>query len=154
MVKHHNLRFVILDGGHARFVKPASDNALHTEEALDSTHAHSRTSDLVSDRHGRSFESGSATRHAYTPRHDPHDLDRLRFAQFIGEKLVTESAAGAFNELVVVAPSDILAAVTNALDHDTTAKIIGSLAKDLVKVPDHELWPHLKEWVRPVHRAG
>ena len=30
---------------------------------------------------------------------------------------------------------------------------MGSLAKDLVNTPDHELWSHLKEWVRPVHRA-
>ena len=153
MVQHRDLCFVILVGGHALFVKPAADNALHTREALDSTHLHSRTHDLASDRHGRAFESGSPTRHAYTPRHDPHDQERLRFAQFIGEKLRTESAAGAFNELVVVAPSDILAEVTNALDHGTAAKMVGKLAKDLVKVPDHELWQHLKEWVRPVHRA-
>ena len=36
MSQHHNLCFVIADGGHARFVQPASDNGLHTIRAIDS----------------------------------------------------------------------------------------------------------------------
>ena len=52
------LCFVIADGGHARFVRPAADNALHTFEAVDSTTVHKRDHDLVSDRPGRAFESG------------------------------------------------------------------------------------------------
>ena len=47
----------------------------------------------------------------------------------------------------------VLSELTDALDLPTKAKLLGTLAKDLVKVPDHDLWPHLKEWVRPVHRA-
>jgi protein required for attachment to host cells len=152
MVQHRIPCFLIADGGHARFVWPAEDNALHTREALDSVSAHKQDSDLVSDRPGRSFESASATRHAYTPRTDPHDQEKLKFADAVGEKLCALSAEGAFNELILVAPAEILAEVREKLDTLTEAKVTGTLAKDLAGVPDHELYPHLKQWIRPVHR--
>jgi protein required for attachment to host cells len=152
--RHKNLCFVIADGGHARFARPAPDNALHTFEAVDSATVHKHDRDLVSDRPGRAFESGaSAARHAYVPRTDPHELAKQQFAELIAERINAESAADVFHELVVVAPASILAEITAALDAPTRAKLVGSLAKDLVKTPDHELQPHLKQWVRPVHRA-
>jgi protein required for attachment to host cells len=153
MPQHHNLCIVIADGGHARFVRPASDNALHTFEAVDSTNVHKRDHDLVSDRPGRAFESGAAARHAYTPRTDPHDQAKDQFVQLVAGRVNEDSAADVFNELVVVAPAHVLTELTDALDAPAKAKLLGSLAKDLVKTPDHELWPHLTEWVRPVQRA-
>lgn len=148
-----NLCFVIADGGHARFVRPASDHALHTVEAIDASTVHKKDHDLVSDRPGRAFESGAAARHAYTPRTDPHDLAKERFAQEIARKVNEESASGVFDELVVVAPAHVLSELTDALDGPTTAKLVGQLARDLANTPDHELWPHLKEWAKPVQRA-
>ncbi len=113
---------------------------------------HKQSSDLGSDRPGRSFESGSPTRHAMAPRHDPHEMEKSKFAHMIGEKLCSMSASEEFNELVLVAPPHILAEIKSVLNHTTEAKLTGTLAKDLVKTPDYELWPHLKEWVRPTHR--
>jgi protein required for attachment to host cells len=153
MPQHHNLCFVIADGGHARFVRPASDNALHTFEAVDSSTVHKRDHDLVSDRPGRAFESGTIGRHAYSPRTDPHELAKDHFAHAVARRVNAASAASAFNELVIVAPAHVLSELTDALDGPTKAKLLGSLAKDLVKTPDHELWPHVKAWVRPVQRA-
>ena len=153
MVQHRIPCFVIADGGHARFVFPASDNGLHTREAVDSAHLHDQSSDLGSDRPGRSFESASVTRHAIAPRHDPHEMEKERFAQLVAGKVCEESAADAFNELILVAPDHVLATIREALDGTTAAKLVGTLAKDLTKVPDDELYPHLKEWVRPTHRA-
>jgi protein required for attachment to host cells len=147
------LCFVIADGGHARFVRPAADNALHTFAAVDSATVHKRDHDLVSDREGRAFESATAGRSGYSPRHDPHEMEKQRFAQTVAVLINENSAADTFNELVVVAPSHLLSELTFGLDASTRAKLLGTLAKDLVKTPDHELWGHLKEWVRPVHRA-
>jgi protein required for attachment to host cells len=153
MPQHHNLCFVIADGGRARFVRPASDNALHTFEAVDSTTVHKRDRDLVSDRPGRAFESATVGRHAYTPRTDPHELAKDRFTHAVARRVNEDSAASVFNGLVVVAPAHVLSELIEELDVPTKAKLLGSLAKDLVNTPDHELWPHLKPWVRPVHRA-
>ncbi len=143
MPQHHKLCFVIADGGHARFVHPAGDNALHTIEAVDSTNVHKHTHDLVSDRSGPGI----------TARHDPHDMEKTRFAQMVGERVKQDSTADAFNELVLVAPAPVLHEIMEQLDPPTKAKLLGTLAKDLTKVPDHELWPHLKEWVNPTQRA-
>ena len=153
MPKHRKLCFVIADGGHARFLRPATDNALHTFESLDSDTVHKRDHDLVSDRPGRSFESATPGRSAYTPRNDPHEMAKDRFTHAVARRINEDSAADVFNELVVVAPSHVLSEMTDTLDAPTRAKLLGSLAKDLVKTPDHELRLHLKEWVRPVHRA-
>jgi protein required for attachment to host cells len=152
MVQHHNLCFVIADGGQARLVKPAGDNALHTVERLESESLHKRSGDLISDKPGRAFESASPTRHAVEPRNDPHEMEKVRFAHVLGERIKEASAAGQFNELVLVAPSQVLAEMMSMLDKPTEAKVVGTLAKDLVKVPDHELYPHLRQWVRPTHR--
>jgi protein required for attachment to host cells len=152
MVQHHNPCFVIADGGHLRMVKPAPDNALHTIEAIDAASVHKKTHDLVSDRAGRSHESVGVVRHAIAPRNDPHELEKTRFAHFIGERLNEQNAAGGFEELILVAPAQILAEIRDKLDTVTEAKVAGTLAKDLTKVPDHELYPHLKQWVRPTQR--
>lgn len=153
MAQKRRLCFVIADGGHARFVRPATDNALHTFEAVNSATVHKKDHDLVSDRPGRSFESGSTGRHAYVPRTDPHELAKERFAQAVARRVNEDAAADEFNELVVVAPAHMLSELLDGLDLPANVKLLGNLAKDLVKTPDHELWPHLKEWVRPVHRA-
>ncbi|HEX3994282.1 MAG TPA: host attachment protein [Acetobacteraceae bacterium] len=153
MPQHHSLCFVIADGGHARFVRPASDNALHTLEAVDSVTLHKHDRDLVSDRPGRAFESSTVARHAYTPRTDPHEMAKDQFTREVARMVNETSAADEFHELVIVAPAHVLAELTDALDARTRAKLLGTLAKDLVNTPDHELWSHLKEWVRPVHRA-
>lgn len=153
MPQHHSLCIVIADGGHARFVRPAPDNALHTFEAVDSVTLHKHDRDLVSDRPGRSFESATSARHAYTPRTDPHEMAKDQFTREVAKMVNATSAADEFHELVVVAPAHVLSELTDALDARTKGKLLGSLAKDLVNTPDHELWPHLKEWVGPVLRA-
>jgi protein required for attachment to host cells len=153
MPRHHRLWFVIADGGHARFVQPAGDNALHTTQTLDDTTVHKRDHDAVSDQAGQTFESESPGRHAFATRQSPHEQEKMRFAHVVARRIKEEFAADSFNELVVVAPSHVLNELTGAIDPLARAKLIGTLAKDLVKVPDNELWPHLKEWVRPVQRA-
>ncbi len=154
MPVHSSRCFVVADGGHARFLRPAADHGLHTFETLESSAVHKQTSDLVSDRMGRSFESGSPTRHGYTPRTDPHELAKEKFAHGVGHRINALSAEGAFDDLVVVAPPHAMNEILDALDTVTAGKIVGRLAKDLTKVPEHDLSPHLTEWVRPVHRAG
>jgi hypothetical protein len=49
---------------------------------------------------------------------------------------------------VIVAPPLILAELLAMIDDPTRGSLIGSLARDLMNVPDLELWPHLHEWLR------
>ena len=63
-------------------------------------------------------------------------------------------ARDAFDELLLVAPARALHELREALDTATAAKLVGTLEKDLVKTPDHELSPHLRDWVSPERRPS
>ncbi len=154
MANYRNLLIVIADGEHVRFVRPAADGALRSGGAIDSIAAHKRSADLGSDHPGASFHTGASTQHAEAPRHDPHTLEKQKFAHLVASQLNAAGARGEFDELAIVAPSHTLIAIRKALDGTTDAKVIGTLAKDLVKTPDDELWPHLRMWVPPVHRPA
>jgi protein required for attachment to host cells len=153
MSLQQKLLFVVADGEHVRFVRPAEDNALHADLTMDSFSAHKRSSDLGSDHPGASYHTGSSAHHSLAPRHDMHRLEKEKFAQVIAAQLNAASAGDAFDELVIVAPSHTLNAIRQELNTVTDAKIIGTLSKDLVKTPDEDLWPHVRHWVRPVHRT-
>lgn len=150
MPKDRNLLIVVADGEHVRFVRPAADNALHSEAECDLPAAHKQSADLGSDHPGASMHTGSSAHHALAPRHDPHSLAKVKFAHTIAHQL--NAAGNTFDELAVVAPPHVLREISDALDTTVAAKVIGTLAKDLVKTPDDELWPHVRAWVRPVHR--
>ena len=147
------LLIVIADGEHVRFVRPAGDNALHSDAALDSRSAHKQSSDLGSDHPGASMHTGSSAHHALAPRHDLHDQEKEQFAHVVARQLNAAAARGEFGALVIVAPAHTLNAIRGALDTTTEERIVGTLAKDLVKTPDDALWPHVRDWVRPVHRT-
>lgn len=132
MQKHPHLLVVIADGGHARFVRPAADHALRTETRFDSALSY----------------------HAYLTRRGLMTPEKAEFGHLVATELNAIAAQGGFESLLIVAPPHVEAAIIEKLDGTVQAKIVGRLAKDLVKTPDEDLWPHLREWVDPVHRAA
>jgi protein required for attachment to host cells len=153
MPKTPRILIAIADGEHARFVRPRSDNVLRTERRFDSVDAHKTSADLGSDHPGAAFHSDASVHHGLAPRHDLHELEIAKFAQLVAQQLNEISGDNAFDALVIAAPSDSLNAIHAALDAVTGAKLVGTLNKDLVKVPDDALWPHLQEWLPPAHPA-
>lgn len=153
MLRPRNLLIAIADGEHARFVRPGPNDTLHRDSAFDSISAHKQSAALGSDIPGASFHSGSSAAHAETPRHDLHRMEKGKFAHLVGDELNAAAARAEFYELVIVAPAHVLTAIHNRLDVATRATLIGTLKKDLVKTPDHELWPHLAKWLGPMQRA-
>ena len=137
MPKHRNLLIVVADGEHVRFVRPAGDNALHSQNVPEHVDA-----------------ADASVHHAKVAQYAPRALEKEKFAGHVARELNQAAAKGAFEELVLVAPPHSLKAIEGGLDTTTRARLVGSLAKDLVKTPDHELWPHVREWVRPVHREN
>lgn len=153
MNSNHGLCFLIADGEHARFVVADPDNALHTARSFDSAAAHLASHDLGTDRPGRAFESARPGSHGVAPRSDPHQLEKSRFAEFVADETGIAAGDGAFDRLVLVAPAHCLHEIEDALDARTAGMVIGRLAKDLVKTPDHALSPHLHAWVAAPRRA-
>jgi protein required for attachment to host cells len=153
MARPLTLRIVIADGEHVRFVQPDTDNTLRTLSSLDSATAHLRSRDTGSDRPGRSFESSGGAHHAVGQRHDLHALEKKRFVKLIAEQINAASGSDEFDELLLIAPPRALQELHEALDAAARAKLVGTLEKDLVKTPDPDLWPHVREWVSPARRV-
>ena len=153
MLRQRNLLIVLADGEHVRFVREAENNALHSKMTLASDTAHMRSAGLGSDHPGASFHTGCSVRHVLIARHDPHALEKAKFAHQTAMQLNAREASGAFDELIHVAPLAVLNAIRGALSSATAARLIETLPKDLFKVPDHDLWLHLRMWVRPVQRS-
>ena len=154
MITNRGLCFLIADGEHARFVVADADNVLRTVRSFDSASAHLASHDLGSDRPGRDYESATTGSHGEVPRHDPHQLEKTKFAYFVADELGVTAREGAFDRLVLVAPTHCLNDIAGALDAHTATMVIGRLAKDLIRTPDHELSPHLRAWVLSPHRVS
>jgi protein required for attachment to host cells len=79
-------------------------------------------------------------------------MEKAKFIRLVGEQINAASVGDEFDELLLVAPAHVLRELHKAMDTATQAKLIGTLDKDLVKTPDHELWQHVREWVGPARR--
>ena len=152
MARPLTLCIAIADGEHARFVQPDANNVLRTVQAIDSASAHLRSRDIGSDRPGRAFESATSAHHAVGERHDLHTMEKEKFTRLVAEQLNAAAALGQFDELLLIAPSHALHELQGSLDAATKTKLVGTLDKDLVKTPNHELWPHVSEWVSAERR--
>jgi hypothetical protein len=85
--------------------------------------------------------------HAINPRGSTEDerLRRHRVAAFIAviaAHLREALTAQPFEGLMVAAPARMLPDLTAAVGH--VSPVLASLPKDLMKVPDHELAPHVQ----------
>jgi protein required for attachment to host cells len=154
MTRPLTLCIAISDGDHARFVQPDANNVLRTVQAMDSASAHLRSRDIGSDRPGRAFESATSAHHAVGERHDLHRMEKEKFTRLVAEQLNAAVALGEFDELLLIAPSHAMHELQGSLDAATKSKLVGTLDKDLVKTPDHELWPHVREWVSSERRPS
>jgi protein required for attachment to host cells len=136
---------IVADGEHARAVTPTvAQGQFGTVLSFDSVTAHMASRDLGTERLGRVHESASTTRHSIVPRQDPHTAAKHDFMREVASQVAFH--VDKFDRLVLVAPDHALHDLRDALGESPRAKIVGTLAKDLTKVPDHDLMPHLSEW--------
>jgi protein required for attachment to host cells len=128
MAMHRKLLFALANAEHLRFVRPApEDNTLHSSSRISPAEGH----------------PGEVR--------DAHERDKDKFPSMVAKQL--NEGVALYDDLVLVAPAHSMNAIRQHLSTIAAAKIIGTLEKDLAKVSDQELWTHLHEWVRPVHRA-
>jgi protein required for attachment to host cells len=105
--------------------------------------AHGFSRDLGSDRPGRTVESVGGAHHAQEPKHDPHRAAKATFAKQIAEFVERSALENKFDKLVLVAPPQMLGDLRHALGRHATAKVASEVAKDLTKIPIHEIESHL-----------
>lgn len=140
------LWIVVADGGTARVLGVTGDRrGLTVLREVASVDAHRRAQDLVSDRQGRSFESGSTARHAIAPRHDPHDIARDRFIAQLAAMLNEDNRARQFDELILIVAHGYSGKLRDALDTGTRERVRETIVKDLTKQPLAEIHTRLVE---------
>ncbi len=142
MTKPLRTQFVIADGGRARWVtrhEGAHDFVTIKELKADHVVLSRGQSGVVQDgatgRPSGLKERGAAAK-----------AKNAIFAAELAEALNAEASRDAYDRLSLVAPARILSAIGRGLSGPAKARLANSLAKDLTKVPDHELG----QWLQPL----
>ena len=100
--------------------------------------------ELSAERPGRVHESANVSRHAIE-RDDLHRREKERFAQSLAEGLDRRLANREYDRLVIAAAPETLGVIRAALSDKVRAVILAEVAKDLTKIPNPQIRPHLGE---------
>ena len=135
---------VIADGARAQIF--AQKGRMADLEPVLSRNCHAgrqRSQELVSDRPGRTFDSGGQGRHAKEPPTDPHRHAKALLAHEIADLLDRERKRHAYESLVLVAPAQALGDLHRHLDTATRKLVKVEIVKDLTHLSLTELQEHL-----------
>lgn len=92
---------------------------------------------------GRSFESGSPTRHAIAPHTDPKEDNRHTFARAVSKRLQEEFGRSKFENLVLIAAPKVLGDLRAALSESLKQALIAEAGKELTGASETELADYL-----------
>lgn len=113
------------------------------------------TSELVSDRQGRSDSNINIGRSAVGDNDGPRQYVLEHFAHELGEYLEQEAEHNKFSSLVLVAEPHMLGELKKAMKKSTASRMRDSVTKDLLHVSDRDIAAHLqgvlcvREEIRP-----
>ncbi|HXQ13789.1 MAG TPA: host attachment protein [Caulobacteraceae bacterium] len=148
MTRRPQLLYVLADGAHARFVEQSAEtSAFVTVHRLDgSSRLEIVRAEQRDEQAGRSFESGSTTRHG-VGREDAYRRAKEAFAADVAKTLLTLFGQASEQGVVLVAPPRLLRVMRDCIG--SSAPIVAELGKDLTKATDHELG----KWLLPLSLA-
>jgi protein required for attachment to host cells len=136
---------LIADGARARILESTGKgHDVHAVQSCDFSNETPPSRELGSDRPGRVVESHGATRHAIEPRYDLHRGLETLFAHQLADILGQRLSEGSFDRLVIVAAPAMLGDLRKSLSAPLREKVVAEIAKDLTKVPNHEIMRHLE----------
>jgi protein required for attachment to host cells len=108
---------------------------------------HQKTSEIVSDKAGRTFQSVGSGRSAYEAHEDPHRALKKTFAHQLSDMLAEKASAGAFDRVVLVAPPAFLGDLRATMSEAVRGRVHAEIAKDLTRTPNDEIRSHLGDLV-------
>ena len=140
----HKVCYVIADAGRARLVRQrVEDGAFVTFEILAPSQEVGFGRRALRKDKTPVYASHGMRRHLVEPRLGVRYRALRAFALEIVLRLEALIASGAYDSIVLVAPTRMLQAVERYMSPQLTACLVGELAKDLSKMPDHDLYEHL-----------
>jgi protein required for attachment to host cells len=136
--------FVVADRSQARIYEQlgAAGN-FRCVEVLQNPEGRLQPSEIEDDRPGRAQDSHSPHRHSYSREVSPTEQFAFQFASLIAHRLHAAHLEQHFSRLVLVAGPKFLGKLRGALFPSTARLVVGSLDKDLVELPEDELFEHL-----------
>lgn len=139
-----NIWILVADGAMARFFAAAGRTApLEPALPFEMRLPNPSTREQGTDKPGRVFESQGGTRHSVEPRVDLHREAKRTFAGEIADLLKEKTRENAFDELLLIAPPQMMGDLRSALDAPTKARVKGEVVKDLTKLSTTELHDYL-----------
>jgi protein required for attachment to host cells len=136
---------VITDGAKAAFYRnDGPGKGLVALDRLNLARKAPPSSEIGTDRPGRSFDSTSPGRSAIEPKTDPHELEETRFAGEVLARMEEVMDAGEAEKLIVVAAPKTLGEMRKAMPKALADRLTATLDKDLTKTPASELPKHLE----------
>jgi protein required for attachment to host cells len=127
----HGTWVFVGDGQKALFLINEGDAMVPNLRCLSSEeHQDPPSREQGSDAPGRAFSSVGEIRSAVANT-DWHELEKVRFAVSVADRINKAAHAGAFEKLVVVAPPKILGDLRREFTKETETKIIAEIHKDL-----------------------
>ena len=133
------------DGARARFFE-GDPRRERLQLVMPEQHVHGRekTSDLTSDRQGRSFESHGSSRHPVEPRHDPKEIEKHRFVRHLVDVLTEALDQRKYDKLILVVPAKMLGDLRKLLPARVAALVEAELDRDLTHEPEAALSEHVQ----------
>lgn len=140
LVADHQRARVFSAAGHG---SPLEDvDRLSTEDPLPVSH------EAGDHRPDIGYASRGGPQHGYEPKQTPHDKAALRFVDRIAAAVAKEAEAGAFDQLVLVAPPRALGEFRAALPDAVTKRVIATINHDLTKATRDEVAAQVRQTVR------
>ncbi len=135
---------VVADGARARILANSGVGKGVTQvDGADFRVPHPPSSELLSDRPGRSFDSVGGGRHAMAPSSDPHRHSKRMFLKTLADFLRTHAEAKSYDRLVVLAPPQALGDLRRQLPDSVRALVMAEEPRDLTPLPNEEILKHL-----------
>src|SRR5436190_11198140 len=133
--RHQRTLIVVADGAKARFLQESVDHKklVPADKAdLLAPAARRPDRDLVTDKPGRGFSPASDGRRGnFETQHDPHKLEKHKFAVQLADWLDKACSAKRFDRIVLVAPRRSLGELRTLLSSRVRKAVSYEVAKDL-----------------------
>jgi protein required for attachment to host cells len=131
---------VVADGARARvFESHHRAPGLRPVLPYDLTSNRLRAGEHWSDRAGSMHERAAPVNHSMAPSTDPVELEHEQLARDVAEVLQRGRLAHRVDAIVLVAAPSFLGRLRRHLDAPTRALVVAEDARDLSRLPDHEL---------------
>ncbi len=136
--------FVVASRAGARILERKGRLAeLSLVETLQNEAGRLKSSEIDTDRAGRSFDAVGHGRHPMEREESPHDRAAANFARELAERVLAGRNTHRFDQLVLVAEPRFLGLLRAALDHVSAGLVIESVGKDFAHLQVRDLEKHL-----------